>query len=195
MLALLILPAVALAQNQQPLYSTYSFNPLQHLAGIAPYFEPATPPRDPVPPQGCSVSRAAYLVRHAAINANSFDYETYMEPFTDKLMNTTEDWSKIPVLDFLSTWTPPDIEEEREEKLQKLDVGLHVDRLQFGVFYRMRADPPNASRRFSNEYEFSRKNQSAGFLQIEYDHKLIRIKVRSFVQSNCIAINSTGLLS
>jgi acid phosphatase len=45
--------------------STYSFDPLQHLAGIAPYFEPSDPPLDPAPPQGCNVTRAAYLVRHA----------------------------------------------------------------------------------------------------------------------------------
>ena len=71
--------------QQQPLYSTYEFNPLEHLAGIAPYFEPSDPPRDPSPPRGCEVTKAAYLVRHAAINANDFDYESYLEPFTDKL--------------------------------------------------------------------------------------------------------------
>lgn len=51
------------------LYDTYNFNPLEHLAGIAPYFEPNDPPRNPSPPEGCSVTKAAYLVRHAAINA------------------------------------------------------------------------------------------------------------------------------
>ncbi|KAI0094073.1 RdRP-domain-containing protein [Irpex rosettiformis] len=76
-------------------------------------------------------------------------------------------------------YLPPEIEEEREEKLQKLDVGLHVDKLQFGVFYRERVDLPEASRRFSNEYELSHKDRSAGFLQIEYDHKLIRIRLGS----------------
>ncbi|KAI0703549.1 RdRP-domain-containing protein [Cytidiella melzeri] len=74
-------------------------------------------------------------------------------------------------------YLPPEIEEEREEKLQKLDVGLHVDKLQFGIFYRKPHDPPDASRRFSNEYELSYKNRSAGYLEIEYDHKLIRIKL------------------
>jgi RNA-dependent RNA polymerase len=74
-------------------------------------------------------------------------------------------------------YLPPEIEEEREEKLQKLDVGLHVDKVQFGIFYRELYDLPEASRRFSNEYELSYKNRSAGYLQIEYDHKLIRIRV------------------
>ena len=37
--------------------STYKFDPLQHLAGIAPYFEPEDPQLDPAPPQGCKVTR------------------------------------------------------------------------------------------------------------------------------------------
>jgi len=125
-----LLLSTALAQTQQPLYSTYTFNPLQHLAGIAPYFEPADPPRDPSPPQGCEVTRAAYLVRHAAINANDFDYEEYLEPFTKKLQNTTVDWSKIPELSFLSTWQPPKIQEEervtRTGKLEAAQLGVQL---------------------------------------------------------------------
>lgn len=35
----------------------YTFNPLQHLAGISPYFEPEDPQLDPAPPQGCNVTR------------------------------------------------------------------------------------------------------------------------------------------
>lgn len=123
-LSILALPALSLALiQQQPLYSQYEFNPLEHLAGIAPYFEPSDPPRNPSPPQGCSVERAAYLVRHAAINANDFDYETYLEPFTEKLKNTTVDWSKIPELSFLSTWSPPaDKEQERVTRTGKLEA-------------------------------------------------------------------------
>jgi hypothetical protein len=56
-----------------------SFDPLHHLSGIAPYFE--DPQRDSKPPQGCNVTRAAYLIRHAAIYANDFDYEEYIEPW------------------------------------------------------------------------------------------------------------------
>ncbi|KAH9842083.1 Histidine acid phosphatase, eukaryotic [Teratosphaeria destructans] len=130
MLSLLLLPAAVLAQTQQPLYSTYTFNPLQHLAGIAPYFEPQDPPRSPSPPQGCSVTKAAYLVRHAAINANDYDYESYLEPFADKLANSTVDWSKIPELSFLSTWSPPAIEEEervtRTGKLEAAQLGVQI---------------------------------------------------------------------
>jgi acid phosphatase len=128
--SLLMLLPLALAQTQQPLYSTYSFNPLQHLAGIAPYFEPSDPLRHPSPPQGCSVTKAAYLVRHAAINANDFDYESYLEPFIDKLSNSTVDWSKIPELSFLSTWTPPKLEEQervtRTGKLEAAQLGVQI---------------------------------------------------------------------
>ncbi|QDS69522.1 hypothetical protein FKW77_007454 [Venturia effusa] len=94
----------------------YTFDPLQHLAGIAPYFEPEDPPLDPSPPQGCKVTRAAYLVRHAAIYANDFDYESYIEPFLQKLENTTVDWKSTRSLYFLDDWESP-IEEQDQEQL------------------------------------------------------------------------------
>lgn len=51
MLSYLALLPAAFAWQQRPLYSDYEFNPLEHLAGIAPYFEPNDPPRDPLPPR------------------------------------------------------------------------------------------------------------------------------------------------
>lgn len=99
--------------------AAYKFEPLHHLAGISPYFEPNDPPLDPAPPRGCNVTRAAYLVRHAAIYANDFDYEEYIEPFTDRLENTTVDWSKAGVLSFLDQWKTP-IEDEDLEELTKV---------------------------------------------------------------------------
>lgn len=101
--------------------STYSFDPLEHLAGIAPYFEPSDPPLDPSPPQGCNVTRAAYLVRHAAIFANDFDFESYIEPFVKKLQNTTVDWSKSRDISFLSTWKSP-VEDSDQEKVTKVGM-------------------------------------------------------------------------
>ncbi|EKM55297.1 uncharacterized protein PHACADRAFT_173398 [Phanerochaete carnosa HHB-10118-sp] len=71
----------------------------------------------------------------------------------------------------------PEIEEELEAKLEKLDVGLHVDKLQFGVYYRRPGDSVKTSRLFSNEYEISHVNKSAGLLHFEYTHKLIRIRL------------------
>jgi len=117
----------------QKLYSNYQFNPLEHLTGIAPYFEPADPPTDPSPPQGCTPSRAAYLFRHAAIYVNDYDYETYLEPFMDKFQNHTGiDWSKIPSLSFLASWTPPvsDAEQElltRVGKLEATQLGVNLN--------------------------------------------------------------------
>ncbi|TRX91291.1 hypothetical protein FHL15_007896 [Xylaria flabelliformis] len=97
------------------LYSNYHFNPLEHLGGVAPYFESQDPPASPSPPQGCTPVRAAYLNRHAAIYANDFDYEEYLEPFISKLKNHTKiDWAKIPTLNFLSGWTAPITEAEQE---------------------------------------------------------------------------------
>lgn len=97
------------------LYSNYKFNPLEHLGGVAPYFESQDPPTSPATPQGCKPVRAAYLNRHAAIYANDFDYEEYLEPFISKLENHTGiDWSKVPTLNFLSDWTAPVTDAEQE---------------------------------------------------------------------------------
>ncbi|KAH7027216.1 histidine phosphatase superfamily [Microdochium trichocladiopsis] len=41
---LLALVPLAASVSASALYSTYSFNPLEHLTGIAPYFEPQDPP-------------------------------------------------------------------------------------------------------------------------------------------------------
>lgn len=104
-----------LATAAVPLYSSYTFNPLEHLGGVAPYFEPLDPQTDPAAPQGCTTMRAAYLVRHAAIYANDFDYEEYMSPFIQKVQNKTDiNWSTIPPLSFLSSWSPPVTEAEEE---------------------------------------------------------------------------------
>lgn len=112
--ALLVLPGLVGASA--PLYSSYSFNPLEHLGGVAPYFEPSDPQTNPAAPQGCTPVRAAYLVRHAAIYANDFDYEEYMSPFISKFQNKTSDvnWSAIPSLSFLASWSPPISEAEQE---------------------------------------------------------------------------------
>lgn len=86
---------------------------------------------------------------------------------------------KAEILD-KTPYLPPDTEEEREKILEKLNERLYVDKLQFGVFYRRADDSTKTSRRFSNEYELSHCDKSAGILYIEYDRKLIRIKVKSY---------------
>ncbi|OTA62094.1 histidine acid phosphatase [Hypoxylon sp. EC38] len=107
------------------LYSTYKFSPLEHLGGVAPYFEPQDPPTTPAPPQGCTPSKAIYLSRHAAIYANDYDYEEYIHPFVSKLENNTAiDWSKIPALSFLRDWTAPltDAEQELLTRVGRLEA-------------------------------------------------------------------------
>jgi len=102
-----------------------SFNPLEHLGGVAPYFEPHDPPVSPSPPQGCTPIRAAYLSRHAAIYINDFDFEEYIEPFIAKWENHTAiDWSRIPSLSFLARWTAPfsEAEEELLTRMGKLEA-------------------------------------------------------------------------
>ncbi|KAI1073429.1 phosphoglycerate mutase-like protein [Whalleya microplaca] len=116
-LLLIALPTTGFLQScsAASLYSNYDFNPLEHLGGVAPYFEPKDPPASPSPPQGCTPAQTAYLSRHAAIYANDYDYEEYIEPFLQKLDNNTAiDWSKIPALNFLADWTAPLTEAEQE---------------------------------------------------------------------------------
>jgi acid phosphatase len=113
-----------------------AFDPLTHLAGIAPYFE--DPRLDPQPPQGCNVTRATYLIRHAAIVANDFDYEEYIEPFTDKLKNTTANWRTAGPLDFLAKWQTPIMDEELEDltsvgRLESYKLGVDI-RLRYPSF-------------------------------------------------------------
>ncbi|KXJ85709.1 histidine acid phosphatase [Microdochium bolleyi] len=127
-----LLPLAA-SVSASTLYSTYSFNPLEHLTGIAPYFESHDTPASPDAPRGCTVQRAAYLVRHGAIYANDFDFEEYMEPFLEKLGNKTNiDWSRTPGLNFLADWKPPVTEAEtslltRVGRLQATQLGVDLD--------------------------------------------------------------------
>ena len=80
--------------------------------------------------------------------------------------------AKTPYLD-------PDIEEEKDTIISKLDVGIQINKVQFGVFYRRAQDPPNGFRFCSTEYELNDPTRSAGMLQFEYAHKLLRVQVRS----------------
>lgn len=78
----------------------------------------------------------------------------------------------------------PDLEEERQQKLYKLQEQLRVDEVQFGVFYRsypnvqVNTVPPRA---FSIECKLNFATRSLGWLSFEYDHKLIRIEVRLII--------------
>ncbi|KAH8099527.1 RdRP-domain-containing protein [Cristinia sonorae] len=77
----------------------------------------------------------------------------------------------------ITPYLPPELEEEREDKLAHLRPAFHIDKVQFGIFYRDPTDPPGSSRRFANEYELSHKDKGAGRIWIEYAHKLIRVQL------------------
>lgn len=126
------LPLAAATVSGSALYSTYHFNPLHHLTGISPYFEAQDPPASPDAPQGCTVERAAYLIRHAAIYANDFDYEEYIEGFVKKLQNTTIDWTKVLQLGFIAGWKPPISDAEvslltRVGRLEATQLGVDLN--------------------------------------------------------------------
>ena len=59
------------------------------------------------------------MIRHAAIYANDFDYETYIEPFLQKLQNTSVNWATTSSLGFLDGWQPP-IQEQDEEQVTQV---------------------------------------------------------------------------
>ncbi|KAI0901243.1 histidine acid phosphatase [Annulohypoxylon nitens] len=109
------------------LYSPYTFNPLEHLGRVSPYFEPRdAQPSSPDAPQGCTVTRAAYLSRHGAINVNDDDYADWIEPFLSKFQNHTgTDWTKIPLLSFLADYVspfPPGSEVETPTRIGELEA-------------------------------------------------------------------------
>ena len=104
-------------------YGSYKFNVLQHLTGISPHFESNSEGLSPDPPQGCTVSKAVYLVRHGSIYVNDNDYELTIEPFLQQLKSWSDsvDFSHAADLAFLTNWTSPiSNSEEQIGKLSKL---------------------------------------------------------------------------
>jgi len=155
------------------LTSRYRFNPLEHLGGISPYFESHSPPGSPLPPQGCTPARAAYLSRHAAIYSNDFDYEEYIQPFIMKWQNKTAiDWSKIPTLSFLAGWTAP-ISEAEQELLTRMGK-LEVTQLAISLSFRY----PNLTlprRVWTSSAERTAKSAQAFVRGLELDENTINV--------------------
>lgn len=110
--------------------------------------------------------------RSHKITVNGTNLRLHRSPkFKTHLLQVAQTLEKTPYLD-------PDIEEEREKTLHTLDVGISVAKVQFGVYYRALDAKPSSSRTFSNEYDISYRDKSAGIVSFEYEHKLIRIEVR-----------------
>ncbi|CAA9965625.1 Repressible acid phosphatase [Pyrenophora teres f. maculata] len=168
LVSLLVVANAACAQ------AGYSFDPLRHLAGIAPYFE--EPQLDPKPPQGCNVTRASYLIRHAAIYANDFDYEEYIEPFTDKLKNTTADWRSAGPLDFLARWKTPISDSELEDltavgRLESYKLGVDV-RMRYPSF----KDPKRVWASTAERTELSASSFIDGLVAESNNTKLVPVR-------------------
>ncbi|KAI0318922.1 RdRP-domain-containing protein [Amylostereum chailletii] len=71
----------------------------------------------------------------------------------------------------------PDQEEERDEILKRLGIRLRVAKVQFGVWYKSPHAPPGSSRVFSVEYEKDFQDRSAAYIEVVYDHKLMRVEL------------------
>ncbi|KAI0029220.1 RdRP-domain-containing protein [Vararia minispora EC-137] len=81
----------------------------------------------------------------------------------------------------------PDQEEKRHRILQYTQYRLRVAKMQFGAWYR----PPAIGqmlqdRVFSVEYERDCTRESAGYIEVVYDHKLIKIELGNrFTEEQC----------
>ncbi|KAI9172779.1 Acid phosphatase PHO1 [Paramyrothecium foliicola] len=107
----------------------YQFDPLLHLPGISPYFDAVGFGLEHVAPEGCTVTAASYLIRHAAIYANDAEYEDYIQPFLYKLEKHRGGF-KGP-LEFLNDWYSPIDEDHLEDvtpsgKGDAKQVGQHL---------------------------------------------------------------------
>ncbi|KAH8117020.1 RNA dependent RNA polymerase-domain-containing protein [Phellopilus nigrolimitatus] len=69
----------------------------------------------------------------------------------------------------------PSLDRERDDKLQRLDVSLRIDKLQFGIW--LQQPLPNRQVDFAVEWEKGYTAIGNAQLRIEFDHKIIRIQV------------------
>ncbi|EIW57530.1 RdRP-domain-containing protein [Trametes versicolor FP-101664 SS1] len=101
--------------------------------------------------------------------------------------------SRAMVESLLKTpYIDPTLEEERAVLVGRIgQIGIVLDAIQFGVYYRRPDDPPEANRRFSNEYEIRRTDTFAGKLCFDYNHKLLRIEMGNSVTE----YNSTHIVT
>lgn len=105
------------------------FDVLHHLSGDSPYFNSPGVGLTAAVPDGCSVTRATYLIRHGDIYGNDYEYENIISPFLQKLGNYSDKsaFTADSSLAFLANWTSPitDPEEQLEKvtEMGKQDAG------------------------------------------------------------------------
>lgn len=106
------------SQPQEPLQPQdhsqgYQFDPLLHLPGISPYFDTVGFGLEHKAPDGCEVTAASYIIRHASIYGNDDEYQTYIRPFLWKLEQHRQGWSGP--LEFMEKWHSPILEDRLED--------------------------------------------------------------------------------
>lgn len=106
------------------------WEPLRHSSGISPYHD--APGADIEPPQGCSVTAAAFLIRHSSIYANDDEWEEYMEPFAKRIREARGTFPAKGPLGFLNKWECP-INADNLEKLTEPGID---DAFAFGKRFR-----------------------------------------------------------
>ncbi|KAL8286444.1 hypothetical protein RQP46_004461 [Phenoliferia psychrophenolica] len=104
------------------------------MSGIAPYHD--APGADIMPPDGCKVTAAAFLIRHSCIYGNDDEYDDFMEPFILKVAAATSRYPnqihKDSPLKFLDTWKSP----IKKKDLEELTAPGEADAFKFGKRFR-----------------------------------------------------------
>ncbi|KAK4703674.1 syntaxin 1B/2/3, partial [Phenoliferia sp. Uapishka_3] len=87
------------------------------MSGISPYHD--APGASILPPLGCNVTAAAFLIRHSSIYGNDDEFADFMSPFIDKVKASRAmhpgGITKTSPLKFLDDWESPILEEDLEE--------------------------------------------------------------------------------
>ncbi|KAG2067060.1 RdRP-domain-containing protein, partial [Suillus decipiens] len=73
-------------------------------------------------------------------------------------------------------YVDPDIAQKRQEKIDALSSYFRIAKVQIGIFYRPKDATPSDPRAFSVEWQIDLLG-GLGWLNFEYEHKLIRAKV------------------
>lgn len=108
--------------NGETTYGSYRFHIQQHLSAISPYFTSNDDGLNPNLPQGCTVKKAVYFVRHGSIYANDYDYNETIILFLNRMKNFSHhvDFNYFKEFNFLSNWTSPVVNpDEQVEQLTR----------------------------------------------------------------------------
>ncbi|KAI0734821.1 histidine phosphatase superfamily, partial [Fomitopsis betulina] len=108
------------------------------LSGNSPYFNSPGIGLTAALPPGCSATHATYLVRHADIYGNDYEYEHIIAPFVYKLGNFSDKqvFSGNPALSFLTNWTSPI--DDPDAELEKVTGSGKQDAAALGAIFAQR---------------------------------------------------------